>query len=174
MTMKANSTTLFRPLMLGLALAIAAATAGADPGHGYPGNPNCQMQRGQGMPGGGDCPMARQGMPMMGKSLGVLISNLPDSRLDQSGPGYGVSVEKVLPDSAAASAGIRTGDVIIEFSGKPVFSGERLRWLVRQAESDKQIEVKLIRDGKAITLNATLPVPKAPPCMDKKPAGIGT
>jgi serine protease Do len=118
--------------------------------------------------------MARQGMPMMGKSLGVMISNLADAKLDQTGLGYGVSVEKVLPDSAAATAGINAGDIITEFAGKPVISGERLRWLVHQAESDKPIEVKLVRNGKPMALNATLPTPKPPPCMDKKPGRVGT
>lgn len=173
--MNANPKPLIRPLMLGLAISAATAgTAVADHRQGHPGSPECQRPHGQGMQGRGDCPMAGQSIPMMGKSLGVLISNLPDAALDQSGLGYGVSVEKVLPDSAAANAGIRTGDIITEFAGKPVISGERLRWLARQTDSDKPVEVKLVRDGKPLTLSATLPQPKAPPCMDKKPGRVGT
>ncbi len=52
--------------------------------------------------------------------------------------------------SPAAVAGIRAGDLIIEFAGKPGYSGDRLRWLVRKAEAGKTIEVKLVQENKPL------------------------
>jgi serine protease Do len=180
--MMTNLTTLFRPLALGFVLAMtASAPAGADDMRGLsnmtPGS-NCQARSGMVMPGSGNnCPMARQGMtgmPMSGKSLGVLISAITDARLDEANLGYGVNVEKVIPESAAAAAGIKSGDVITEFAGKPVYSGERLRWLVQKAEPGKPVEIKLLRDGKAHTLSATLIAPQMPPCKEKASGRVGT
>jgi membrane-associated protease RseP (regulator of RpoE activity) len=166
-----------RPLALGFALSLlASAPSSADPWHGQPGG-HCQNANAMPMTGMGDCPMAKQGLaraPMSGKSLGVLISGIPDARLDETGLGYGVQVEKVMPESAAAAAGIKAGDVITEFAGKPVYSGERLRWLVQKAEAGKAVEVKLSREGKAMSVNATLADPVAPPCKEKASGRVGT
>lgn len=120
-------------------------------------------------------PMRPMVQPMSGKSLGVYISDLPNAMLDGGTVGYGVNVEKVRPDSAAATAGIKAGDLIVEFAGKPVFSGERLRWLVRKAESGKAVDVKLMREGKPVSLNVTLsePAPKEK-CEPKAESRIGT
>lgn len=139
------------------------------PGHGHL----------HGMQGGrNDCPY-KQGMaqpaPAAGKTLGVLVSDLADATLDERGIGYGVKVNKVQPDSAAAVAGIQAGDLIVEFAGKPVTSGDRLRWLVRQAEAGKGVDIKLLRENQSITLNATLaePAPKGK-CEDKPAPRLGT
>lgn len=127
--------------------------------HGMPyGHPSCQGYHGMyhGLQG---CPHMKSGAhpaALAGKALGVHVSNLPDARLDEAGLGYGVNVENVLPDSAADAAGIQAGDVIVEFAGKPVYSTERLRWLVRQAEAEKSLDIKLLREGTPVTVNATL------------------
>ncbi len=175
---------------LGRGLAALAVTmaltapAAADHWRGYPGmgygHPACQgypgyhpgYHRGY-HPGMADCPYAKgpaEAAPMAGKSLGVYISDLPNAMLDAAEVGYGVNVEKVRSDSAAAAAGIRAGDLITEFAGKPVLSGERLRWLVRRAESDKPLEVKLMREGKPVTVSVTLKAPEAKPRCDTKDA----
>jgi S1-C subfamily serine protease len=144
------------------------------------GHPACQGYPGYHgyHPGMGDCPYAKgpaQVAPMTGKSLGVYISDLPNAMLDAAEVGYGVNVEKVRPDSAAAAAGIRAGDLITEFAGKPVLSGERLRWLVRKAESDKPLEVKLMREGKSVTVSVTLQAPMAKPrCDSQETPKVGT
>lgn len=139
-----------------------AAPAAADHWRGQPGmgggHPACQGYPGQPQ-GMGECP-AMQGrsaaMPLAGKTLGVYVSDLPNAMLDAAEVGYGVNVEKVREDSAAAAAGIRAGDLIVEFAGKPVLSGERLRWLVGKAEAGKALEVKLMREGKPLTVGVTL------------------
>jgi len=145
-----------------LAVTLAVSTpAAADHWRGYPGmahgHPHCQNYPGA-HPGA--CPYMR-GMadpaPMSGKVLGVHISDLPNAMLDAANVGYGVSVEHVRPDTPAAAAGIRAGDLIVEFAGKPVLSGDRLRWLVRKAEAGKNLEVKLMREGSPVTVSVALP-----------------
>ena len=56
----------------------------------------------------------------------------------------GVLVSSVTPDSAAAEAGLKAGDVIIEFDGRRVDSPNDLRR--RVARGQDSVTVKIIRD----------------------------
>lgn len=145
---------------------------------------SCCYQRGPGMQGGDwpmmRAPMWRQDMPnrmapaaMEGKQLGVMVSNLPNPMLDAAGLNYGVNVESVQDDSAAAKAGIQAGDVITEFNGSPVYSTNRLRWLVSKAEAGKSLIIKLIREKQPLEVNATLVAPK-PQCPEAAKPTTGT
>ena len=64
----------------------------------------------------------------------------------------GALVADVFEESPAEAAGVRTGDVILEFGGQVVPSSRRLPHLVAQAESDDAIEVVVWRDGKRESL----------------------
>jgi S1-C subfamily serine protease len=107
---------------------------------------------------------------MGGKTLGVMVSDLPNAMLDEADMAYGINVEKVQSDSAAAAAGIRAGDVIAEYAGKPVYSAERLRWLVRKTPAGKGVDIKLMREGKPLTVTATLAEPAAKDNCNATPA----
>lgn len=147
---------------LTLALAVPAVAGGgygythpAHAFHAYHGSGYAHPHGMQGMSSG--CPYMQSGMAKApAKSLGVMVSSLPNATLDERGLGYGILVNGVQSDSAAAAAGIRPGDLILEFNGKPVYSGDRLRWLVGRTEAGKPVEIKLLRDKEPITLNATL------------------
>lgn len=149
---------------LALTMALAApAMAGGGHGythpahafHAYHGQGYAHPHGMHGMASG--CPYMQSGMVKAPtRNLGVMVSSLPNAALDERGLGYGILVSKVQPDSAAAAAGIRSGDLILEFGGKPVYSGDRLRWLVSRTEPGKAVEIKLLRDKEPITLNATL------------------
>lgn len=129
--------------------------------HAYHGKSYIHPHGIQGMSSG--CPYMQSGMAKApARSLGVMVSSLPNATLDERGLGYGIVVSRVQSDSAAAVAGIRAGDLILEFDGKPVYSGERLRWLVSRTEAGKPVEIKLLRDKEPITLNATLTEVAAP------------
>jgi S1-C subfamily serine protease len=104
-----------------------------------------------------------------GRTLGVLVAPLGDAALDELGLGYGVRVAKVQAGSAAEAAGIQADDVILEFDGKPIYSGDRLRWLVRKGEEDKQVEIKLQRGAEVITLTATPTTPEPKPKCEERP-----
>lgn len=163
--MSEHTTLSLRSVLSALAFSMAlSAPAFAGHWHGYTvmgqGHPYCHGYPGHhaGMEAMGSCPYL-QGHPgpaaMSGKTLGVMVSDLPSAMLDEANLGYGINVEQVQPDSPAAVAGIRAGDLIIEFAGKPLYSGDRLHWLVRKAEADKPIEVKLVRENKPFTVSAT-------------------
>lgn len=68
----------------------------------------------------------------------------------------GALVESVVGDSPAAKAGIRSGDIITDFDGKPVDGGSDLPWLVAQAPIGKAADVMIWRDGKALDVAVTL------------------
>lgn len=69
---------------------------------------------------------------------------------------YGAVIAQVVPDTAAARAGLRTGDVIIAVSGKAVRNAEDLRNQEGLLPLGQPIAVDLVREGKALTLNVRL------------------
>ncbi len=62
----------------------------------------------------------------------------------------------VVERSPAAKAGVRTGDVIVRFDGKPVNTPKDLSALVAATEVGKAVELNVIRDGKAQALRASI------------------
>jgi len=68
----------------------------------------------------------------------------------------GVLVGDVVEDSPAEKAGIQRGDVIIEFEGKEVNDPSSLRNMVASTSPGKEVGIKLLRDGKAKTVNVTI------------------
>jgi serine protease Do len=75
--------------------------------------------------------------------------------------GYNGSDGAVVADlpkdySPAASAGIRSGDVIVEFDGKHVTSPKQLTEMVADTPVGKPTELKYVRDGRALTATVKL------------------
>jgi len=68
----------------------------------------------------------------------------------------GVLVTEVTENSAASEAGLKEGDVIAEFDGKPVRDRQHLRLVVGQTAPGSKVEVKVLRDGKEKTFKVTL------------------
>lgn len=87
--------------------------------------------------------------------LGVMIQPVTQQLADQFGVrvNEGVVVSEVLPKSPAASAGLKPGDVIISFNGKPVSRPNQLQGYVEQAEIDGRHTMVIKRDGKQMTLD---------------------
>ncbi|MGC8743474.1 MAG: DegQ family serine endoprotease [Verrucomicrobiia bacterium] len=71
---------------------------------------------------------------------------------DQSG----ALVGEVTPKSPAEAAGLKDGDVIVEFNGKKVVDSKHLRLMVAQTPPGTKVNIKIIRDGKEKTITATL------------------
>jgi len=71
----------------------------------------------------------------------------------------GAIVNSVQKESAAAKAGIETGDAIIEFDGVRVRSGAELRRLIRETPAGRTVEMKIVRDGKTRVLSAKMEAP---------------
>jgi putative serine protease PepD len=76
--------------------------------------------------------------------LGALVRNNSD---DDSSFSTGAYVEQVTEQGAAAAAGIRSGDVVVEFAGQRVTSSGDLTALVRAQPAGAEVEVVVVRDG---------------------------
>ncbi len=84
----------------------------------------------------------------------------------------GALVSYVVPRSPAAEAGLRDGDVIVEFDGKQVSDDRQLRLQISQTTPGKTPSVKLMRDGKDKTVEVRLAeLPERRPAA--KPAATG-
>ena len=58
-----------------------------------------------------------------------------------------------MPNSSAAKAGIKAGDVITSLNGKPISSFAALRAQVGTMPVGSKITTGLLRDGKPVTVN---------------------
>jgi serine protease Do len=68
----------------------------------------------------------------------------------------GALIADVTPDSPAKSAGLRNGDVIVEFDGRPVRDSRNLKLQVAQTTPGKEVPLKVSRDGEIQELTVTL------------------
>jgi serine protease Do len=68
----------------------------------------------------------------------------------------GAVVGDLTDDSPAARSGLRSGDVIVEFDGRPVKSPKQLTEIVADTPVGKTSEVKYVRDGHVETTSIRL------------------
>ncbi|MEO0996244.1 MAG: PDZ domain-containing protein [Pseudomonadota bacterium] len=93
--------------------------------------------------------------PVLGINIGV------DSDAAEAGPVDGVAVLGVTPGSAAANAGIRTGDRIVVFDGGSLAADSaeearrRLLDALAETEAGAGVDVVVVRDGERLTVAAT-------------------
>jgi serine protease Do len=90
--------------------------------------------------------------------LGVSIQNLTPELSKSLGikQTTGALVADVVKGSPAEKAGLKRGDIIAGFDGKPVEDSTSLRNMVASTAPGKVVELKIIRDGKEQTVTATL------------------
>ncbi|BAZ50764.1 peptidase S1 and S6 chymotrypsin/Hap [Nostoc sp. NIES-4103] len=65
----------------------------------------------------------------------------------------GVLVMRVIPNSPAATAGIRRGDVIVQIDGKPITSAEQLQNVVEDSRLGQVLQVKVQRGNQTQQLS---------------------
>ena len=115
-------------------------------------------------PGGGMMPPGFA-FPGQNARLGVFVDPPAGALREQLDlpSGQGLIVRQVLPDSAAAKAGLRTHDLLLEFDGKPVPNRvEEFTRLVTAVKPDTTVEVVVMRKGKKETIkDVKLPEAKA-------------
>jgi S1-C subfamily serine protease len=70
--------------------------------------------------------------------------------------GRGVMVREVDEGGAAAEAGFRKGDVVVEVGGYPTLTPARYRGVVGSFPADAEVLVKLLRDGAPVELKIVL------------------
>src|SRR5262245_2409533 len=61
----------------------------------------------------------------------------------------GAEVTSVQPDSPAAKAGIKDGDVILEYNGQPVEGKDQLARMVQETPVGRQVKIGISRNGTA-------------------------
>ena len=90
--------------------------------------------------------------------LGVEVQTLDQSLANSfklSSPN-GALVAKVVPESAAAEAGIKVGDVILKFNGTSIVDAGSLSQHVGVATPGQKATIEIWRDGKTLDLTATI------------------
>ena len=90
--------------------------------------------------------------------IGIQISDVtPDNaKFFQMNQAVGAIVSEVGPDTPAAKAGLRTGDVITELDGKPVTDAGQLQMTVGQKRPGDTIHLLVVRDSKSTNIAVTL------------------
>ncbi len=68
----------------------------------------------------------------------------------------GALVAQVQPDSPAAKAGLKSGDVILKFNGQAIDNTAQLPAKVAATAIGSKVELGILRDGKEKTLSATI------------------
>jgi len=68
----------------------------------------------------------------------------------------GALVSQVMEDGPAAKAGLKTGDVIVEYAGKAVKGPSELQEAVALTAPGAKVDVVVLREGKRETLKATV------------------
>jgi serine protease Do len=68
----------------------------------------------------------------------------------------GALVSQVTPDSPAAKAGLKYGDVIDQLDGHKVMDSSSLQIAISQRKPGQKIELGVIRNGQPITVSATV------------------
>ena len=89
--------------------------------------------------------------------LGVSVQNLTPALAEQfnlkAGQG-GALIAQVVPDSAAAKAGLKQGDVITEVNGQPMHNASSLQSYVAIQRVGTPLTLTVYRNGKKMTIHA--------------------
>jgi serine protease Do len=90
--------------------------------------------------------------------LGIQVSDLNTKLAKQFGAPdlSGALVEDVTDGSPADKAGLKQGDVVRSFDGQKIESKDRLTALVASKNPGQSVSIEILREGKAMTLKATL------------------
>ena len=90
--------------------------------------------------------------------FGIQIQSMNESMAREFGltDGKGALVALVLPGSPAASAGLRSGDVITRLGGEPVTDSGKLRIQIASLEVGVKVAVDYLREGKPESITVTV------------------
>ncbi|MFO0868012.1 MAG: DegQ family serine endoprotease [Pirellulales bacterium] len=68
----------------------------------------------------------------------------------------GALIDDVVPDSPAAKAGLKSGDIVTRYQGKPVKSSSHFRNAVAATPPNSQADLEVFRDGRRLQLKVTV------------------
>jgi serine protease Do len=88
-------------------------------------------------------------VPLLAQDAGWIGISVEDQR------DRGAIIRRIEPNSPAEKAGLREGDVILEFDRQPVIGVQQLTRLVRETPVGRTVDVKVRRDTREETLKLT-------------------
>ncbi len=92
--------------------------------------------------------------------IGVNVRTYPLTKEDAQAFGLpntnGAVINSVAPDQPAAKAGVRRGDVVTEFNGRPVPDSDALVSMVVTTKPGTTVPVTIYRDGERKSLSVTI------------------
>lgn len=93
-----------------------------------------------------------------GSYLGVEINDVSKSNYAELGLSEvrGVNVTRVVENSPADKAGLKTGDVIVAFDGQSVTSTRKLTRMISEVAPDHTVDVTVVRGGSEIRIPVTV------------------
>lgn len=100
--------------------------------------------------------------------VGVFVAEIDGDRMKtlKLKEERGVEVTKVEDDSPAAKAGIKTGDVILDYNGQRVEGIEQFKRFVRETPPNRDVKVGVVRDGHAQNITVKVGMRKGIPGME--------
>src|SRR5689334_4778590 len=93
-----------------------------------------------------------------GNYLGVVPEEINRENMSRYGLGAvrGVGISRVSEGSAADKAGLKKGDVIVQFDNEPVTSTRKLLRLVGEAAPEQTVRLTISRNGAEQQVSVTL------------------
>jgi serine protease Do len=88
--------------------------------------------------------------------LGVALSDIPADMKDELKATQGILIRSVEKGTPAEQAGIEPGDIVTEVDGVPVRNESHFREMIADKGPGATVTLKVLRDGKSITVKATL------------------
>lgn len=90
-----------------------------------------------------------------GSELGVMVRDLEGDALEATKGAGGVRIDEVNEGSAAQKAGIKAGDIVVEYDGERVRSARQFTRLVQETPEGRTVKIALLRNGQRQTVDAT-------------------
>jgi serine protease Do len=94
--------------------------------------------------------------------LGVRIRDLSETEMDDLATrhgireGFGVVIVEVMADTPAAQGGMRSGDIVVAFNGRPITETRLLQRLISQAPLDRDVRLTVLRPAGRVPLSFRL------------------
>jgi serine protease Do len=98
-----------------------------------------------------------------GTYLGVSLAEVDENRAKELKlkEDYGVEITRVEDGSPADKAGVKVGDVVLEYNGQRVEGMEQFGRMVRETPAGREVKLTISRDGNTQALMAMLGARKA-------------
>ncbi len=125
--------------------------------------------------------MAKQIIPQLVKKgvvsrgwLGVSIQDVTEDLAGSFGmkSARGALVSQVIAGSPAAKAGIRQGDVIIGFAGRPVRDAQQLQRMVAETPVGGKVEATIFRSGKEMNVSVIVASQESAEALRPRPEDV--